>query len=240
MFLSCMRAAFWSQTCAAALAVCSAQLQYLTVLEWSALTLCNSPFPALVCLFLWLLFQIPLLMQWTILLPAEESLEAVFLFFLPSVCTVSPVQVLCPFPQPALRSAALLLHSQVELQVQLLWDLFIETVFLAAFKSSWHARNTLLKLTTHCAEKKSHTTPLIWFLGYLNFLSAGLGCCSFFPLFVSALLRMLLGSYFWPRQPSLGHFASFLSLSLPYLGFWALFNTFVDYQVNFLPSSSAL
>lgn len=116
-------------------------------------------------------------------------------------------------------------------------------VFQGTFKS-------FLTCLKHTAEshhplcwKKSHITPLIWFLGYLNFLSSGLGCCSFFPLFICALLRMLLGSYFWPCWPILSHFTGFLSPSMSYLGFWSLFNTCVanlDYQVNFQPSSSAL
>lgn len=222
-------------------AVCSAHLHYLTIPVWSALAPCNSS-PS--CFGLSVSLAALPNPTASCNQPFCSLLRNLWKLFSCSPCHPCAqwalCRVLCPSPQPALHSTAPLLCSQVELRVQLLWDLFTEAAFQAAFKSSWHVRNVLLKLTTHRAEKKSHTTPLIWFLGYLNFLSAGLGCCSFFPLFVSALLRTLLGSYFWPRQPSLGHFAGFLSLSLPYRGFWALFNTFVDDQVNFQPSSSAL
>lgn len=150
-------------------------------------------------------------------------------------------------PQPALHSSAraapsLSQHPHTELSFGLWQDLSLEQCISSHFQILLSRLKRSPESHHPQGWKKSRITPLIWFLGCLNFLSSGLACCCFFPFVRSYSAKNV------PRLISLTLltlFKSFHSLpspSLSYLGFWSLFNTCVanlDHQVNVQRASLA-
>lgn len=158
--------------------------------------------------------------------------------------------VLSPDPpaQPTLHSsaqAALLLfqHPHTELSFQLWQDLSLEQCISSHFQILLSRLKRSPELHHPQGWKKSHITPLIWFLGCLNFLSSGLASCCFFPFVHSYSAKNVPRLISLTLLTLLKSFHSLPSPSMSYLRFWSVFNTCganLDCQVNVQRASWAL
>lgn len=120
-------------------------------------------------------------------------------------------------PQPALHSSAraapsLSQHPHTELSFGLWQDLSLEQCISSHFQILLSRLKRSPESHHPQGWKKSRITPLIWFLGCLNFLSSGLACCCFFPFvrsysaknvprLISLTLLTLLKSFSQPAFP---------------------------------------